>query len=333
MQINWVPVWFVAPFIGLLAIATIVKYVQVRRARSWVAAPGRIISSKAVTRKVRRIGADPGDSAEDTEVRNFADVGYEFKVGGKKFKDSRVSIGEDLGNIEVAETLARYKTGMDVAVYYNPANPDEAVLEREPPQGAFKFMAWLLIVLAAFAVLASVGFTRLHAMISNAIPNPKNAPFVVGFGLFALFTALFARALQKQAAMAKGWPKTQGRILQSGTEQFQSRTGTGSDSGSRAGTRTMYRQRITYSYAVKGVGYTSDRVDFGARTKGTVESLESDVVKRYAPGSAVTVYYDPKNPSQAVLDPGVRMWWLLWICVAGFTAAAYWFATTTGGKV
>jgi Protein of unknown function (DUF3592) len=332
MQINWVPLMAAAPFIGLLAVATIVKYVQVRRARPWGSVPGRIVSAKAVSKMVRRLGADRGDSSEDTEARNFAEVVYEYKVGGKKLKGSRVSCGEDLGNIEVAETLARYKPGAEVTVFYNPVNPDEAVLERDPPQGAFKFMAWLLVAIAAFAILASVGFTRLHAMISDAIPNPKNAPFVVGFGLFAVFTALFARGLQKQAAMAKGWPKTPGRIVQSGTEQFQSRTSASNNSGPRSGTRTMYRQRVTYSYVVKGVPYVSDRVDFGARTKGTIESLELDVVKRYAPGSTVTVYYDPKNPTQAVLDPGVRMWWLLWLCVAGFAAAAYWFATTSGWK-
>ena len=56
-------------------------------------------------------------------------------MGGQKLRNNRVSIGEDLGNFQVAETIAKYPVGADVTVYYNSRHPREAVLERDLPQG------------------------------------------------------------------------------------------------------------------------------------------------------------------------------------------------------
>ena len=43
-------------------------------------------------------------------------------------------------------------------------------------------------------------------------------------------------------------------------------------------------------------------------------------------GSAVKVYVNPNNPAQATLEPRVPFIWLLWLCVAGFAAGAWYFA-------
>jgi hypothetical protein len=50
-------------------------------------------------------------------------------------RNNRVSIGEDRGNFQVIETIAKYPAGAIVMVYYNPLHPHEAVLERDLPQG------------------------------------------------------------------------------------------------------------------------------------------------------------------------------------------------------
>jgi Protein of unknown function (DUF3592) len=324
----------VGPIAGLLSVATIVKYIEVRRARSWLAVPGRIVSAKAVSRPVRRVGSDAQEQGEDTELRNFADVVYEFEVQGKKRRGTRISIGEDLGNGDVAGHIKRYAPGTDVTVYYNPANLDQAVLERDLPENAFQFMAWLIAGLVACSVLAVTGVDWIASVLSGQIPNPKNMPFVMGFSLFALFTALIGRGIAKQAGATKGWSQTTGRIVSSETEKFRTRSdASGSSSKVAVGPyRTHYRQRITYAYQAGGLDYSSDRVAFGGRTSGTIASIEAGSVKRYPEGSFVTVYYDPANPSQAVLERDAQHMWVLWICVALFIAAALWFATTSGGK-
>lgn len=336
MDEKWIiPLMFIGPIVGLLSFATLVKYIEVRRARSWIAVPGRILSAKSVSRAVRRAGSDVQEQGEDTELRNFADIVYEFSHAGKKYKGSRISIGEDLGNGDVAGQIKRYAPGTAVTVYANPDNPDQAVLERDFPEGAFQFMGWLITALVAGSILAVTGVGWVGRVLEGEIPNPKNTPFVIGFSLFAWFTALLGRGIAAQAGATRGWKQTAGRIVSSETEQFRTRSDTsGSSSKVSVGPyRTQHRQRISYAYQVGGIDYASDRVAFGGRTSGTVAALETRMVKKYPAGRQVTVYYDPAKPTNAVLERDAKHMWLLWTCVALFLAAAAWFATTTGGKV
>jgi hypothetical protein len=59
---------------------------------------------------------------------------------------------------------------------------------------------------------------------------------------------------------------------------------------------------IVYRYEIAGREYESNRVAFGDDPKGTAE----EVVKRYAVGNRVKIHYEKQNPSEAVLEPGVR---------------------------
>ena len=103
-----------------------------------------------------------------------------------------------------------------------------------------KLVILLIVVLVALAVEFVLGATSFTGWIARHIANPKNAPFVMGCGLFAVFIALFARAFQRQSSAVQD---------------------------------------------IRGLKASGD----GA--------------------------------------------WILWLCVAIFAVAAYWFASTTGGKV
>src|SRR3954463_4926707 len=120
--------------LGLLLVVAAYKTLQVRAAREWPSAPGKVVVSKPELRDVKVLD-DSRQGGHRTEKRNFANITYEYSARGKKLRNNRVSIGEDLGNFEVAETLARYPVGKAVTVYYNPLHPDEAVLERDLPKG------------------------------------------------------------------------------------------------------------------------------------------------------------------------------------------------------
>lgn len=193
----WIAFLIVGPLIGLLGLATIVKYFEVRRARTWLSARGRIVKAASEMRPVKI-----GDGV--AEMREFAAVTYEFSANGKKHKGTRVSIGEDLGNNDVAGTLIRYPSGSDVTVYYDPNDPTKCLLEREPPAFLFRSMALLLLALSAGTIVAVDGTTWLTSTIRGLIPNPKNAPFVMGFGFFALACMLMARGISKQNAKISG---------------------------------------------------------------------------------------------------------------------------------
>ena len=70
-------------------------------------------------------------------------------------RNNRVSIGEDLGNFGVEETIANYPVGKIVTVYYNPRMPREAVLERDAPAGVFRVMIYLILGALALVLMQS----------------------------------------------------------------------------------------------------------------------------------------------------------------------------------
>jgi hypothetical protein len=63
--------------------------------------------------------------------------------------------------------------------------------------------------------------------------------------------------------------------------------------------------KVVYTYQVAGHLHTSDKVLYG--DYGSSDSSHADsIVSQYAPGQAVTVHYDPADPSTAVLQPGIN---------------------------
>ena len=95
---------------GLFMAALVSKYNEVRRASIWAAVPGKIVSSRSEARKIERSSGSGRDRVVDSEIRNFAAVGYEFYADGKKRTGNRISIGHDVGNYQVAEKLANIRS-------------------------------------------------------------------------------------------------------------------------------------------------------------------------------------------------------------------------------
>ncbi len=127
--------WFVFALLllplGLIVFAAVYQSLEVRAARQWPSTAGKVVISNSEVREVRVIEAH----GHRFEPRNFANIVYQYSVSGQTVRNNRVSIGEDSGNFEVAETIARYPAGAAVTVYYNPRHPHEAVLERDPAKG------------------------------------------------------------------------------------------------------------------------------------------------------------------------------------------------------
>ena len=105
-----------------------------RAAREWPSAAGKVVVSKTEVRKVKVIDSDRAEGHR-FEERNFADIVYEYSVAGRKLRNNRVSIGEDRGNFEVAETIAKYPVGAAVTVYYNPLHPRPGGAGARPAEG------------------------------------------------------------------------------------------------------------------------------------------------------------------------------------------------------
>ncbi|MER8751902.1 DUF3592 domain-containing protein [Mesorhizobium sp. M1050] len=314
MELKILLVGFACAVAGMLSLITFLKWREVQALSRWLPAPGKIISSRVEAREVRSSGSG-SDSSDSTEMRNFPAITFEYKVGGKTFQSSRYSVQENLGNFEVTETLARFPKGAQVTVFYDPAAPGKAVIERTMPEGAFKFMVQLSagLVIGAVALVFSVG--GVLEAIGPHLPKPQN----LGAGALLLFMGLFALrmgfAQKSMAEQAAKWPVAAGRIDTSGLQALRTHEG-------YRRRRTVFTSRIVYSYGVSGQRYSADRVIFGATVTASLPGLVGGQARQYVEGSKVDVHYDPANPGSAVLECRVRGLWLLWVCSAGLLGGA-----------
>ncbi len=97
---------------------------------------------------------------------------------------------------------------------------------------------------------------------------------------------------------SRTWPSVEGRITDVGVDVIPMR-----------GKRVYYFPRIAYTYTVEGVTYTGDRQAIGDdwRTSAWYATAEEarQRVAAYTVDATVRVYYDPRRPSEATLEPGV----------------------------
>ena len=159
--------WFVyamllAP-LGLLLVAAAYKTLQVRAAREWPSTPGKVVISKAEVREVKVIDSD---RAERASLRGAQLRQHRLRIfrRGQKLRNNRVSIGEDRGNFEVAETIAKYPVGTVVTVYYNPLHPREAVLERDLPKGLWGCLGIGTAIVLAIVFGSAIGLHQHHGV-------------------------------------------------------------------------------------------------------------------------------------------------------------------------
>jgi hypothetical protein len=128
--------------------------------------------------------------------------------------------------------------------------------------------------------------------------------FAVLAGLGMLLVGIFDL---RKAHRAKAWPVAEGRILES-----RLREKTDSDG-------TSYEVAILYEYSVNGVTHRSDvwriRPASSSFTKAS-----SRTVARYPVGSAVSVYFNPEDPTDAMLEPG-KISWVLFLVGVVFAAS------------
>lgn len=313
--------WFVyamllAP-VGLILFAAIYKSFEVRAASHWPSVQGRVVKSHSEVRKVKVMDSNR-EVGHRYEERNFANVVYEYVVAGKKYRNDRVSIGEDRGNFEVAETLARYPVGMSVTVYYHPRRRNEAVLERDFPKGMWGCLAWMVAISLVLVFGGAIGLNKLTGF---AATHVANAPMVVALIVFGVVAAWIGLAIQRHARQAKAWPVVKGRIATSGLEEFRA----ASDDGRRG--PMMYKGQTSYTYSFNGVDYTGIVVSPGSEVSSSSRGAVRRWMTPYSDGQTVDVYVNPANPAESVLQPRVQGAWVIWICVVGVWALAAFVAT------
>jgi hypothetical protein len=115
----------------------------------------------------------------------------------------------------------------------------------------------------------------------------------IGFGMLIKLLKNFSKA-----RYSKNWLSTSGKIISS---ELDAQTTT-DENGYQT---TTYIANILFQYMVNDSAFECDCInfDYGIRTSNMRK--EQSIVEQYPIGSQVTVYYDPDEPQQAVLEKRV----------------------------
>ena len=275
--------WFVyamllAP-LGLLLVAAAYKSLQVRAAREWPSAAGKVVISKAEVRKVKVIDSDREERASlrgaqlrQHRLRIFrrgpetAQQPRQYRRGPRKFRGRR----------DHREISGR----RIVTVYYNPLHPNEAVLERDLPKGLWGCLGIGTAIVLAIVFGSAIGLHQITEFVSTQLSNPKLSAFVVALGAFGFVVALFALALQRQASLARKWPVVPGTIKLSGIEQYRAAR---IDHESRG--KIMYQRKVSYTYSYNNISYTNVHASLASNVASTSDWLVRKFTTAYPDGA------------------------------------------------
>jgi len=131
--------------IGLLLIFIYFRNLaKVRASQAWPAVQGTVIESW-----VRRTESTDDDGS--VSYSYYPEIQYQYQVMGSQYQGDKITFGlKSGGNRTKAEkAIAKYPTGANVTIYYQPDKPENAVLERSITKGLL-FSGILLILLGIF---------------------------------------------------------------------------------------------------------------------------------------------------------------------------------------
>jgi hypothetical protein len=141
-----------------------------------------------------------------------------------------------------------------------------------------------------------------------------NTEFLLAIGIIVfvliILNAVFLGIIffmRRRMATVSQWPSTMGTVNSSYLERRSS-----SEGGS-----TNYPV-VQYSYQVGGQTFQNSKLAPGPEVGGTGAGK---VVARYPAGAQVMVFYNPQNPSDAVLERKAPALWLMWLLLIVFDCA------------
>jgi hypothetical protein len=141
----------------------------------------------------------------------------------------------------------------------------------------------------------------------KANPTALLAVSVVMIALGSIFIALTISSMQA-AEEAAGWPATDGII----TDSYIA-THPGSEG------QTTYSPELKYQYQVDGLSYNGDQLF--VTSYWSDYSWAQSYHDRYPVGATVTVHYDPRNPSEAVIETQTNQFDYIFLIVGSVLAA------------
>jgi hypothetical protein len=183
---------------------------------------------------------------------------------------------------------------------------------------------------AVAIVVGSIALVVLVGLVRQWVPFGESDYFWIGL-IFLPMVVLFVVAViakMLEVRRAAGWSTAVGRIVKSGTAAQRHRS-----AGEATTAKTV--PAVEYEFSVGGRKVRGDRIGIGGDSGGADTEA---TLRRYTVGAAVTVYYDPANPKNCVLERGVpegvgKGLAIIVGFVIAFVGVVYWLATGAPGLV
>jgi len=114
----------------------------------------------------------------------------------------------------------------------------------------------------------------------------------IGLGLYLVISNIKAR---KKADASQNWPSVPGTITTAEVKKSISHDDDNNEI-------INYYPFVEYTYQVAGRQFSAKRLSFGALVAPKNPAVVQEKLQKYPVGGQVAVFYDPQNPSDAVLE-------------------------------
>lgn len=145
----------------------------------------------------------------------------------------------------------------------------------------------------------------------NALPLEAVLRLTIFVLLAFPASLLLVHAWKLYRLFAREWQAVSGRVLRSEVEErlVSVRVST---STARRRLAKRHQPRMVYEYWVGSQHYESQRLFLGEVVLYSSAAEAQKMLERYPkPGEPVTVWYDPRNPAEAVLQKSLH--WQFWV--------------------
>jgi hypothetical protein len=270
---------------------------QMQAARNWDKIEGVITVSK-VEQPSEHVSDDLNDASPI--------VRYRYRAGGQDLESDRIAIGGQpmMTRVLAGKLIGRYPVGARVDVHIDPNDPKSALLEPAQQGNLSALLAFIIVFGLIAAILVA------HSIAGHVLYTSNGAPlFAFPLPILALLGAVFGVVAfvrgRRLASASTRWPTVAGIVTNSGVieEAIEDK---GNDDKSFIRKIYRYQVDLRYAYQVGKRDFVGTSASWGWTAIYGLRELAEKAASQYRQGQPVTVYYDPEQPGNAVLEPDNR---------------------------
>jgi Protein of unknown function (DUF3592) len=249
-------------------------------------------------------------------------IRYRYRTGGQDFEGDRIAVGGQpmMTRVLAGKLIARYPVGARVDVHVDPNDPKNALLEPAQQGNLAARLAFTIVFGLIAAVLAA------HSIAGHVLYTGNGVPlFAFALPILALLGTVFGVATfirgRRLAGASARWPTVAGIVTTSGVieEVIEDKS---NDDKSFIRKIHRYQVDLRYAYQVGKRDFVGTAAGWGWTAIYGLRDVAEKAASRYQLGQPVTVYYDPEQPGNAVLELDNRQGSLAPLIAAAICAVA-----------